>query len=552
MLVNLKVKNFALLRDTELSFKGGFTAITGETGAGKTLLVEALSFLAGGRTTPDIISDGGKLAVVEGQFQPSANDSIILRRELALNGRSRAFLNDSPVSLKQLTESCARLFDITSQRAFSHLLNPLQHLDFLDRFAGLESERADLLNYETDFNSLKRRISRLQVAYHQFQERRELIDFQLAQIDQVNPDYSETETLENEIKRLEHFEDLVNSGNQITGLLIEDQNAVDARLADAAKLFDRIVSYDNTLSDLVEELEKSRSVIREIARRIGERCNNESYNPDRLEELRQRHHQLIGLTRKFGGSFEALMETRDRLKHELSEGAEIEGTLNELVSERDKLTENWLKLAAEVTETRLLKSGLIKQKVEISLKKLGIKNCEFEVRSILRPETEGLLLREGHRYRLDRFGGETVEFFLSTNTGMKPRPLAKVASGGELSRLLLALKEATPPADKEATVILDEIDSGVSGKVAQLVGLKLRMLAKHRQIITITHLPQIAGLASHHIRVAKRNVDGRMMTEITTLDGVRRVHEVAAMLSGGKVTDAALEQAGNLIESKED
>ncbi len=551
MLVNLKLKNFALLRETELSVRDGFTAITGETGAGKTLLVEALSFLAGAKATPDIISDDGDSTVVEGEFRIAGNQLIIIRRELAQNGRSRAFLNDSPIPLKQLSETCTRLYDITSQRAFSHLLNPVQHLDFLDRFAGLETERKELLKFETDFNALKRRINKLEIAHKKFIERRELIEFQLNQIDSINPDSNEIEELDTEIKRLEHFEELTESGNRIVELLLEGLDAVDPQLDKVNRLFGRIVAYDSSLDDLVDELVKSRSVVREIARRVGERCDRDSYDPVQLEQFRERHHQLTGLMKKFGGSFDALLENRDRLKNELAEGISIEGALKELQSERDRMTESWLILAVKVSKIRQQKSTIIKQKVEASLQKLGIKACDFEVRFIQRPEPDGLYEKDGNNYRLDRFGCETVEFFLSTNPGMRPRPLAKVASGGELSRLLLALKETTPPVAEEATVILDEIDAGVSGQVAQLVGIKLRELSKYRQIITITHLPQIAGLASNHVRVAKRDVDTTVKTDITLLDGEERVREIATMLSGGKVTDAAIEQARNLINYQE-
>jgi len=546
MLVKLTVSDFALLRDTKITLRPGFTAVTGETGAGKSLLVGAVAFLAGGRTTMGVVRDGAQRAVVEGEFSVGGDEIVILRRELSAEGRTRAFISDSPVSLKQLAKRAASLVDITAQRSFSHLLDFSRHLDFLDHFTGLEVDRARLREFETDYSSLARRIRKLELQHEEFRQRSELVAFQLTEIDSVDPQPGEDDRLAAEIHRLEHFEELHQSSARLEELLVEGEPAVEPLLAEAAPLLEWLAKIDPELADLTGELDTARTALREIARRVAERCRSVGYEADRLETLRERQHRLAGLARKFGGSLTALLERRREMQREMTAGDRTKGGLSKLRSDRQGLVSRWCKLALRVGKLRRRSASRLEAGVVNSLTKLGVKDGRFEVRFSRTPDPEGLFEAEGQRWRLDGRGAEAVEFFLSTNPGIEPRPLAQVASGGELSRLLLALKEALPVTDNEVTVFFDEIDTGVSGRVARLVGLKLKELACGRQMVVITHLPQIAGLADRHLRVSKRPGEWGMESEIREIKGEQRIRELASLLSDGAITGAALEQARRL------
>ncbi len=551
MLTRIAAKNFALLRDTDVSLKAGFTVITGETGSGKSLLVLALSFLGGEKVSTEIIRDGETKAIVEGEFISAVGDPIILRRELFASGRTRAFYNDSPVSVKSLAEAASSLFDITSQRAFSHLLEPDRHLDFLDLYSGLLPARKTMEDYERDYLKLKRQIAGLLRKKEEFKQRREIIDFQLEQINEIDPQISEEEELNSEIRRLENFEELHGDGQQIVNSLVRDTQSVDVRLQDSGNLLQRVGELDSTLAELIEDLDSAKAIVREIASRVEERCLRVNYEAHLLEELRERQHAIAGLVRKFGGTYTAMLEKRDSLRAELTSDEKTDIELETLESQSERIVTDWALLAKRVSKTRTSAAQRLQRSVERSMAKLGVNKAVFEARFRINEDLKGLFEREGKRCTLSGRGGEDVEFMFSANPGMEPRPLVNVASGGELSRLLLAIKESLPVSSSEATTIFDEIDSGVSGKVAHLVGNKLKSLSRDRQMVAITHLPQIAAIANHHFKVHKHPHKGKIETSFIALEDQAKVEEIATMISGGEITDAALEQARHLIEGAE-
>jgi len=551
VLTRIAAKNFALLRDTDVSLKAGFTVITGETGSGKSLLVLALSFLGGEKVSTEIIRDGETKAIVEGEFISAVGDPIILRRELFASGRTRAFYNDSPVSVKSLAEAASSLFDITSQRAFSHLLEPDRHLDFLDLYSGLLPARKTMEDYERDYLKLKRQIAGLLRKKEEFRQRREIIDFQLEQINEIDPQISEEEELNSEIRRLENFEELHGDGQQIVNSLVRDTQSVDVRLQDSGNLLQRVGELDSTLAELIEDLDSAKAIVREIASRVEERCLRVNYEAHLLEELRERQHAIAGLVRKFGGTYTAMLEKRDSLRAELTSDEKTDIELETLESQSERIVTDWALLAKRVSKTRTSAAQRLQRSVERSMAKLGVNKAVFEARFRINEDLKGLFEREGKRCTLSGRGGEDVEFMFSANPGMEPRPLVNVASGGELSRLLLAIKESLPVSSSEATTIFDEIDSGVSGKVAHLVGNKLKSLSRDRQMVAITHLPQIAAIANHHFKVHKHPHKGKIETSFIALEDQAKVEEIATMISGGEITDAALEQARHLIEGAE-
>ena len=548
MLTRLIIKDFALLRDAELNLSTGFTAVTGETGSGKSLLVGAIAFLVGGKPNIGIVRDGAEKAVVVGAFTTANGDQSSLRRELMTDGRTLVFYNNRRIRLKELAAIVAPLVDITAQRSFSHLLDPVRHLDFLDGFSKLDSERNRLRQYQSEYISLDRRIRALFLKRKEFLHRRDLIEFQLNEMDVVDPHSGEDDELDAEIHRLEHFEELHESGSRLGELLIGDEMSVESLLSEGSNLLQRLAELDSALVDLPGEFESARITLKETARRVLERCHSIGYEAEGLEQLRERRHELAGLARRFGGNLKSLLELREILRQELDIGDNTEYRLVDLRKQVNQLTAEWCDLARKVGEVRRKKSVQLEKEIIASLTKLGMKNATFEVRFTRISDPKGLFEEDGQRFRLDDHGAETAEFYLSANPGIEPRPLTHIASGGELSRLLLSLKDVLPAGNDEAFILFDEIDTGVSGRVANLMGLKLRELSQQRQLMAVTHLPQIAGLADQHLCVVKRT-DRSGMTEaaIIELTGEQRIREIASLLSGGDITDAAVEQARHLF-----
>ncbi len=550
MLLRLTVTDFALLHKAEISFLPGLTAITGETGAGKSLLVGALAFLAGGKPPFDVVRENARHAVVEGEFQNTGKITTILRRQISSDGRSRAFIDDEPVNQKDLAEVTASLLDITSQRAFSRLLDSHYHLDLLDSFANLRISRTALQKYHADFHRLQSRKNELEQFIVDQKTHREYVRKQLNEIDILGIIEGEEIELAAEIKRLEHFEELHRDGSRVAELLSGGRDAVEAQLMATLKLIEHISELDATLVDLKQEMDETLLTVREVTRRVKERCRPGGYEAAKLEEMRQRQHNLTSIARKFGGSLETLIQKREEFRKELTAGSKAENELEDVNFNIAKVEKEWVMLAKEVSQIRKEAAQKIDAKVTESLKELGIGDPRFEVRLEQTSDTRGLIESGGTRWRLTERGAEDAVFYFSGNAGIESKPLATVASGGELSRIMLALKESLPLQSEEATILFDEIDTGVSGKTARLVGKKMKKISKGRQLFVITHLPQIASLADNHLNVVKSDHNGTTITSVISLKGDDRVREVAAMLSDGKVSTEALEQARYLISEQ--
>lgn len=547
MLKKLTIRNFALLRDIELNLDSGFTTVTGETGSGKSLLVKAISFLIGGKSSIGVVRDSAGFASVEGSFEVNGKLLPTIRRELYSDGKTKAYIDDRPVALKKLIQVSKSLVDITSQRAFSHLLNPQNHLNLLDKFSGLEPEVSELTILFRKHVELEREISRIARLKDEYQQRQELIDFKLDEIEKVDPQPDEDQSIKSELRRLEHFEEVHESGNQIEEILINASNSVDEQLAEVSTHLSKLCEIDKELTELSDDLESSRSVLKEIGTRVAHYCREAEFDEDRLESLRLRQQQLAGLAKKFGGSIESVLEQRIAFAKQREEGDNSTKLLRELNVRREKLLKELSAVASEISTKRKKSAIMLEKKVMGSLSQLGMKGAMFEVRVDKLEDNHGLYDEGDIKYRLDFTGIDSVKFYLSANIGIKPKPLDQVASGGELSRLLLALKEALPSSGDDVFVVFDEIDTGVSGRVAELIGKKLTTLSQKNQLMTITHLPQIAGLADNHVKVDKRlNSDGSEAV-VVTLSNEQRLDEIASLLSGGKVTEAAIQQARNML-----
>lgn len=569
MLKSLLIRNYALIEEISVELSSGLTIITGETGAGKSILIDALGLLLGERASTEMIRTGAEKAVVEGVFDVAKNarvaailrssenepaDELIVRREVTVKGQSRCFVNDSPVSVGLLKELGDALVDLHGQHEHQSLLRAETHIDFLDAFGSYESQ---LERYRTGFRALAELNTKkreLQDQEQQLKAKRSLYDFQIKEIDAVEPKAGEEETLEAELRILENTEKLSELTGGIHQLLYEAESSVRDNLVKARKLIEQLAEIDASFTESAAELKAAAVSVEEVAKQVQGYASRIEFDPERTEWIRERLGALTLLKKKYGGTIELLIEFRARIGEEFKFAENFEAEIAKLEKQIEALRTETGAAAAELTAKRRDASKKLERAILAALIDLGIPKAQFVTSIAQRPAEAassipavrigGKLIEAGSN------GVDHVEFFLSTNVGEEPKPLVKVASGGEVSRIMLALKGALAASDKTPLLIFDEIDTGVSGRIGQAVGLSLQRLADHHQVISITHLPQIAALATNHFAVEKKEVNKKTSTSLRLLSDEERVREVAKLMSGAEVTEAGLLSAKELMGKK--
>lgn len=566
MLKSLLIKNYALIEEISVDFSSGLTIITGETGAGKSILIDALGLLLGERASSDMIRTGADKAIVEGIFDVRTNtraaeilrsnesdgaDEIIVRREVTNKGTSRCFVNDTPVSVALLKEIGDALVDLHGQHEHQSLLRPETHIDFLDDFGGYEK---DIKEYQRSFRLLAEQTSRkreLRSQEDQLKAKKSLYEFQMKEIDEIDPQEGEEEHLLSELKIAENTEKL----NELTGgiheILYESERSVRDSLGKARKLLEQLADIDGSFADSVSEARSAEAIVDEIAKLVQSYAARIEFNPERLEEIRSRLGALSLLKKKYGGSLSALIQYRAHIGDEFTFAENFEAEIEKLEKQIESLQKESGEKAAVLTRKRKESAKKLEKAILSSLADLGIAQAKISTtveQTSADPSSHALSVSIGSRLlEAGSKGVDHVEFFISTNVGEDVKPLAKVASGGEVSRIMLALKSALAQSDKTPLLIFDEIDTGVSGRIGQAVGLSLKKLSAHHQIIAITHLPQIAGLADMHFTVEKTEVNKKTITQLRKLQSEDRVKEIAKLLSGAEITDAGLKSARELM-----
>ncbi|MEW6061464.1 MAG: DNA repair protein RecN [Bacteroidota bacterium] len=569
MLRSLLIKNYALIEEISVEFSPGLTVITGETGAGKSILVDALSLLLGERASTEMIRTGADKAIVEGAFvvrhtkgvaeilrsnENDGVDEIIVRREITAKGQSRCFINDSPVNVSLLKEIGDALVDLHGQHEHQSLLHQETHIQFLDDYGDYEKE---LESYRASFNALAEVISKkneLQEQEEQLKAKKSLYEFQMKEIDAINPQAGEEEQLEAELKILENTETLNQLTSGIHQLLYESEHSTRDSLVQARKMLEQLAEIDATFSDSVNELRSAEVVVDEISKLVQHYASRIEFNPARLEEIRDRLGALALLKKKYGGTVETLIAYRQKIGDEYKVAENFEEEIATLQEEIESLRNECGKKANLLTQRRKEISKTLEKEIIASLAELGIQKAKFDIRiqqTVVGNASTAFAVKIGSSLvEATSTGVDRVEFFISTNAGEEVKPLAKVASGGEVSRIMLALKTALAQSDRTPVLIFDEIDTGVSGRIGQAVGVSLKKLSKHHQVIAITHLPQIAGLADTHFAVEKIETNKRTSTRLRLLNDDERVTEVAKLLSGEKITEAGLKSARELMGIK--
>jgi DNA repair protein RecN (Recombination protein N) len=567
MLKTLYVKNFALIDEVQLDLASGLNILTGETGAGKSILLGALGLILGERASTELVRQGADKAVVEGVFDIADNayvratlrreeyddgTELIVRREVTARGTSRAFVNDSPAPLTLLKDLGDHLVDLHGQHEHQMLLRAETHVAFLDAAAGLEEQVREYAKEYAGVTEVFETLRELRAREAQLRERQEFYRFQLGEIDAVAPRPGEDAEIQQELKILENSERIFGLINELSNLLSEGENNVYDRLTDAHGCLEQLVGFDQTFAEFRDECSSALVSINEIAKQLGHYTDRIEFSPARVEEMRTRLYALSGLRKKFGGTLDAVIEYRTRIAEEIDLAGNFDERIAELETELKARRERAGALAAELTRKRTAAAKKIQKSVEELLSSLGIEKSRFVVGIRQRPAdaaAANAVAVAGKLVASTASGVDSVEFFISTNVGEEPKPLAKVASGGEISRVMLALKSILAQGSRLPMLVFDEIDTGISGRIASKVGAAMQRLGERHQIVAITHLPQIAATSHQHFVVEKREHNGRTSTSVRPLDADEHTREVAKLMSGEQITESSLRMARELIGS---
>ena len=573
LLVELQISNFAIIDKLSISFNPGLTVITGETGAGKSILVNAINLLLGSRGSADLIRSGSQEATVTALFNLAGEDysdknseileefgsvEVLLKRILSTSGRNRVYINEQLTTVGLLTEFCRGIVSISGQHEHQLFLEPEAHLETIDIFGGLEKQ---VQNYAQKFAELKKMQTELRQLRRQVQEHKEkeeLRFFQLEEINKARVKVDEEVELHEERERLRHVESLREGAATVQDILYSESGAVLDAVSKCQKILADLGGLDPTLKPLAQTLEDLRHQVEDVSFSLRDYTQQIEADPDRLEWVDERLHTLKRLMQKYGDSTRAVLAHADKLRQELeaTESEEVEIAAKEKAVE--EIRQETLEEALELSKSRRKTATRLGRAVEETSTSLDMPNCRFEVQFDLEESSAGdrasrasgsdaEAIRVGE-YLLNDKGLDRVAFLFSANPGEEVRPMAKIASGGELSRIVLALKELLASKTAQETLIFDEVDSGIGGRTADRVGRSLKALAGRHQVVCITHLPQIACYGEHHYVVRKSTHKGRTITNMEELSGKDRLEEIARMLGGEKISEKTRAHAREMLD----
>jgi DNA repair protein RecN (Recombination protein N) len=540
MIRYLAIRNLAVIESVAVDFEQSFNILTGETGAGKSILVEAVGLLLGGRATQDLIRTGEDLATVEAIFETEDGTELIVRREITSQGRSRAFINGALATAAALKDLSNRLVELHGQHEHQQLLDPGQHLDLLDAWTGLASVRADVAAAFANVRSLREQLDRLRMDDRERAARLDLVEFQLAELQKANLQAGEDETLGAERQLLRSADTIQRLCGESYAELYESEQAALTVLGRIWKRVGELAAIDPRFAPYLDARDAIKAELDDLAFTLRDFAGGIDASPERLQRVEDRLALIERLKRKHGGTLEEAIAHRDRLaaEHEALTGGQ--STVAEIEQQLADAGKTFLSAAKTLSAGRREAAPKFARRIEAELAELAMEHTRFEVR-LTSSETEG---------QWTAAGIDSGELFLSPNVGEDLRPLAKIVSGGELSRVMLALKTlAAADSGPAKTLIFDEVDAGIGGRVATVVGRKLASLGDRFQVLCITHLPQIAACGRSHFLIEKRVQGRRTVTNVGRLDGEDRVTEIARMMGGAAAGEKALASARELLEA---
>ncbi len=564
MLTELLIKNLAIIDEVQVPFREGFNVLTGETGAGKSIIIHALNFLVGGKSDIDLIRTGSETMLVEAIFDLSRcnqvkdileeigfepeDETVILSRELSRAGKSKCRVNGRAATVTVLKQIGKALVDIHGQHEHQSLLDPSSHLRFLDSFGGNDlavlKERYSQLYRQ--LVQLERELAELQQSERDRVQRLDLLRYQAEEIDRANLREGEEEELVQERKILVNAERIVERLNLVVQRLTNDGGTLDT-LGDAIQALKEVSNLDPQLGELCSVLLQVFDSIQEVGFELDRYASRVEFDPERLEEVESRLNLIKRLKRKYGDNISAILEYRLRIESELRKLETSEERLEVLQRERERLRGELAQAAQALSQARQEIARQLERTVQNHLKALMMERARFKIAIDRILDPNGLRLPDGN-FAFGKDGIDQVEFLIATNPGEPMKPLAKIASGGEISRTMLALKASLQRTHEIPVLVFDEIDVGIGGRTAEAVGEKLREVSRYAQVLCVTHLPQIAALADWHLQVDKLVEGKRTKVIVTPLQHEEKVRELARMLSGKQITTASLQHAQELLE----
>jgi len=549
MLTELNIKNFAIIDSLNITFEKGFNVLTGETGAGKSIIVDAVDLVLGGRASSEMIRSGCEEAVVEAAFDISdvkgvseklgemgieKDDNLVIKRTLSASGKNKVFINGSMATIAMLSDVGEFLVDIHGQHEHQTLIKVERHIDVLDEYAALGPLRQEMSEIYSEWNRVKDELESLKSSEADKEKKVDLLRFQSDEIEKAALKVDEDEELLEERKLLSNAGRLYESANTALEILYLQSGSALELIKKAGSNVTDISIIDESMRVTLDAINSASASIEDAALTLRDYVGRISFDPERLNEIEERLDLIGRLKRKYGNTVSEILKYREEVDRELDGIERAEERIGELEREGERLKDKGLKVAETLSERRKKGSDELTKKVVKELSDLGMKKAIFEVKMERLND-------------ISAKGSDKVEFLLSSNPGEATKPLSKIASGGELSRIMLALKKVLANPTGAPTMVFDEVDSGIGGGIAEVVGRKLREVAEGRQVLCITHLAQIAAMADLHYAVSKGENKGRTTTTVSRLSGDERVDEVARMLGGMTITEATKRHAEEMI-----
>ena len=564
MLQEIHIRNFALAEDLKLDFKSGLNIVTGETGAGKSILVGAIDAVLGSRVLTESVRTGENRATVQAVFNISDHQEVInlleergltlegdllfLRREINATAGSRAFINDTPVTATVLAEIGDLLMDIHGQHEHQRLLRKDTHRQYLDAYGQHEQQIADCTAAYAELRHATKSLRELQSRQRDLEQQYELALFQFREIEAAGLSAGEDEALEAEHKLLANTEKLFALSSQASELFNGDQSNLLHLLGEAQARLKSIGEFSDEMQKLSEEFAQARVVIEETAQQNDRFSSKLEFDPERLTEVESRMLLLNQLKKKYGATIDAVIVYQQELQEKIQLKDNFDREIEDLEKKILLARRNYSKAAHQLSSSRKDTAAKMAEQVIAILHQLGMPDMRFEARVEHEEDQNGPYEHDGKRFAGDGMGIDRIEFYISANPGEAFKPLNKIASGGEISRIMLSLKQILAHIDHVPALVFDEVDAGISGRIAQAVGHSIHRLSASHQIICITHLPQIAAYGDAHFSVEKYVEGNRTFTRIVPLDENTRIEEIARLMAGAQISDAVRQSARQLIE----
>ena len=554
MLLEISIKNFAIIEAISLNFEKGMTVLTGETGAGKSIIIDAMNMMLGARATTDVIRHGAPKAEIEGLFSVENShalqmifdeqgielgDEIIIRREILQNGRSVSRVNGQMVNLSVLRSIGQYLVDIHGQHDQEELMRPQLHIQMLDGFGEadfLELKQAYQTNFDA-YRKMRKQLLEIKKNQEEHKARIEMLEFQMAEIESASLQPGEDLKLNQERDKLLNHKNIADTLTNAYTMLDNEEFSSLANVRSAMNDMESLEEYDVEYREISTSLSESYYVLEDVTKRLEDIIESLDFDGNRLMQIESRLDLIHAITRKYGGNVDDVLMYFAKITEEYNLLTGNHLSSDDMEAELKKLEVSLVDLASKLASARHNLAQQLEIEIQQELKDLYMEKARFQVQF-----TKGKFTREGN---------ESVEFYISTNPGEDFKPLVKVASGGELSRLMLAIKSAFSRKEGKTSIVFDEVDTGVSGRVAQAIAQKIHKIGQHGQVLAISHLPQVIAIADYQFFIEKISNDHSTVSTVRLLTVEERVEEVAKMLAGENVTEAALSQARELLQSKE-